>query len=143
MGFDILSMNVAGREIRNKRKILIYGSCIEIEYPNFYEKYSSGRVPLKACLEKDHMNMVGFKVASMIARVDLDEIVVLTVDGSPHCIQLHMMIEEVRKIVENNKKLNVKHVVIEDGRDVVIDSRCIKVARYLTKIQRLMEKWSK
>lgn len=140
LGYDILSMNVAGRGIRERRKLLIYGSCVEIEYPRLYNKYRRGRVPLKVCLEREHMNMVGFKVASMMARVDLDEIVVLTVDGSPHCVQLHMMMEEVEKITGKMGKLNVKHVVIENGKDIEVDSKCIKVARYLTKIQRLMER---
>lgn len=140
LGYDILSINVAGKEIREKRKILIYGSCVEVEYPHFYEKYSQGRVPLKVCLEKDHMNMVGFKVASIIARVNLDEIIILTVDGSPHCVQLHMMVEEVEKITGKKGKLNVRHIVIENGKDIEVNPTCIKVARYLTKIQRLMEK---
>jgi len=133
---DLLSVNVAGKEIRDKRKLLICGSCVVDEYKDIFEKYVEGRVPLIVCMEREHMNMVALKVASMAARVDLDEIVVLTVDGSPHCIQLHMAIEEVKRIVGN---LNVRHVAIEDGKDIEVDSKCVKIARYLTKIQKLIK----
>lgn len=137
MGYNILSFNVAGREIREKRRLLIYGSCLEFEYPEILKKYWENRVPLKVCLEEDHMNMVGFKIASIIARVKLDEIIVLTVDGSPHCIQLHMMMEEIGKIT--GSEINVRHIVIEDGKEIEINPKYIKIARYLTKIKRLME----
>jgi len=134
---ELMTTNVAARDIRRKRRVLICGSCVVSEYPEIFEKYCEGRVPLIVCLEREHMNMVGFKIASMVARVPLEEIVVLTVDGSPHCVQLHMTVEEVRRIVG---ELNVRHVVIEGGRDVEVDSKCVKIARYLTKIQRMLRK---
>jgi len=133
---DLLSVNVAGKEIREKRKLLICGSCVISEHKDIFERYAEGRVPLFVCMEKEHMNMVALKVASMAARVELDEVVVLTVDGSPHCIQLHMALEEVKRIVGN---LNVKHIVIENGKDIEINPKCVKIARYLTKIQKLIK----
>jgi hypothetical protein len=95
------------------------------------EKYVEGRATLKVCLEREHFNMTCLKLASIIARVPIEEIVILTVDGSPHCIQLHFMIDEVEKIT--GKKLNVKHIVIYKGKDVEIDRKTIKKARYLSK----------
>ncbi len=132
---DLMSINVAAKEVRLKKKILVCGSCVADEYPDIFEKYCKGRVPLIVCLEKEHMNMVGFKLTSMAVRVPLEEVVVLTVDGSPHCIQLHMTLEEVKKIVGD---LNVRHIVIEDGKDIEVNPKCVKIARYLTKIQKLL-----
>ncbi|RLF24940.1 MAG: 4Fe-4S ferredoxin [Thermoprotei archaeon] len=132
----LIDVNVCTRELRRNPRLLIYGKCVAEEYPEIFKQFAKDRVALAVCLEAEHMNMVGFKLASMAARLDLKEIVVLTVDGSPHCVQLHMMVEEVNKFFSN--RLNIKHIVIEEGRIVEIDSKCVKVARYLSRIQKLI-----
>jgi hypothetical protein len=76
--------------------------------------------------------MACLKLASIIARVPIEEIVVLTVDGSPHCIQLHFMMDEVEKIT--GKPLNVKHIVVYKGKEVEVDRSRVKKARYLSKV---------
>lgn len=128
---DLMETNSASRELRDKRRILLIGSCLTYEHPEILEKYVEGRATLKVCLEREHFNMTCLKLASIIARVPIEEIVILTVDGSPHCIQLHFMIDEVEKIT--GKKLNVKHIVIYKGEDVEIDRKTVKKARYLSK----------
>ncbi len=138
---NFLSYNVAGEELRKKRKLLLYGTCIFNEYPDILKKWSKGRVPLSVCLEREHMNMVALKLASLLARIPLEELVILTVDGSPHCVQLHMTVEEVLKIVKNIT-LKVKHLVIENGKVIEIDPKCVKIARYLSKIMKLLREKS-
>jgi hypothetical protein len=81
---------------------------------------------------------VALKLASIFARVDLEEVVVLTVDGSPHCIQLHHAVEEARKVT--GRQINVRHFVIEGGEALEVSAEAVKVARYLSKIQRLLTK---
>jgi len=135
---ELMDYNVCGRIIREKRKLLIYGTCVRDEYPNIFEELSINRVPLAVCLEKTHMNMVALKIASLIARIKLDEIVVLTVDGSPHCVQLHFCLEEVAKIMDQ-KMPSLKHYVIEKSRAIEISRKAVKTARYLVKVQRLLD----
>ena len=132
----LIDINACAKEIREKRRLLIYGKCVYDEYPEVFRKYSENRACLAVCLEAEHMNMVGFKLASIVARLSLEEIIVLTVDGSPHCVQLHFMVEEVNKIFGRN--LPVKHLVIEGGEVVEVDQRVVKTARYLTKIKKLL-----
>ncbi len=132
----LISYNVAGRELRQKRKLLIYGTCVRDEYPEIYLEYEKKRVPLAVCLEEEHFNMVALKLASIIARIDLEEIVILTVDGSPHCLQLHHIAEEVEKITCKN--VNIRHLVIENKKVIEIDKKTIKTARYLSKIKKLL-----
>jgi len=129
---DLMEVNAASREIREKKRLLIVGSCLIDEHPKIVEKYSNGRAKLKVCLEREHFNMVCLKLSSIIARVPLEEIIVLTVDGSPHCIQLHFMMDEIEKIT--GKKLNVKHILVYKGEDVEVDDETVKNARYLTKV---------
>jgi len=133
-----MSYNVAGRLIRKIRRVLLYGTCVRYEYPEIYESFSQNRVPLAVCMEREHFNMVTLKIASMLARVELEELVVLTVDGSPHCVQLHMAVEEALKIT--NSSTLVKHLVIERRKVIEVPPQCVKIARYLSKIKRLQEK---
>uniref|UniRef100_A0A7C1GJY9 4Fe-4S ferredoxin n=1 Tax=Thermofilum adornatum TaxID=1365176 RepID=A0A7C1GJY9_9CREN len=134
----LTEFNVAGRELREKRRLLVYGSCIFNEYPEILSRFSEGRVALGVCLEAEHLNVVALKLASIFARVDLEEVVVLTVDGSPHCIQLHHAVEEARKVT--GRQVNVRHFVIEGGEAIEVSPEAVKVARYLSKIQRLLNK---
>ena len=135
---SLTEFNVAGRELREKRRLLVYGSCIFNEYPDILSRFSEGRVALGVCLEAEHLNVVALKLASIFARVDLEEVVVLTVDGSPHCIQLHHAVEEARKVT--GRQVNVRHFVIEGGEALEVSPEAVKVARYLSKIQRLLGK---
>ncbi|RLE82954.1 MAG: 4Fe-4S ferredoxin [Thermoprotei archaeon] len=136
MSRRLIDVNVCTRDLRATKRLLVYGKCVEEEYPSIFSKYSEGRVALSVCLEAEHMNTVGFKLASIVARIDLEEIVILTVDGSPHCIQLHFMAEEVNKMFGG--KLPTKHLVIEEGKVVEVSPRVVKTARYLTKVKKLL-----
>jgi len=136
----LLSFNAAGRELRDKKRLLIYGTCVRDEHKEIFQKFASERIPLAVCLEEDHFNMVALKLASIVARVDLDEIVVLTVDGSPHCVQLHHLVEEVERVT--GKRVNVKHYVIEKKKAIEINRDIVKTARYLSKVKKLYERKS-
>ncbi|OYT61129.1 MAG: 4Fe-4S ferredoxin [Thermofilum sp. ex4484_15] len=128
--------NSAGRELRLRRKLLIYGTCVRDEYPRILSDFSKGRVALAVCLEEEHFNMVGLKLASIVARVPLEELVILTVDGSPHCVQLHHLAEEVHKVAKNCPE--PQHFVIEGGEAVKVDRKAVKLARYLSKVSKIL-----
>lgn len=130
--------NVASRFLREQRRLLVYGACVRDEYPQIFEKFSGERVPLAVCLEAEHFNVVALKLASMMARVELEEVVVLTVDGSPHCVGLHHAVEEALKVTRGRAK--VRHVVIEEGDVIEVSEQAVKTARYLSRVQHLLEK---
>lgn len=133
----LLDVNVAYKELRESKRLLLYGTCVRDEYPQIYEKYIENRVPLAVCMEEEQFNVVALKLASIASRVQLEDVSVLTVDGSPHCLQLHLAVEEVDKIV---KGLPRKHLVIEEGKVWEIEPEVVRIARYLTKIARLTER---
>jgi len=128
--------NSAGRELREKRKLLIYGTCLRDEHPDILDRFKEGRVALAVCLEEEHFNMVGLKLASIVCRVKLEELVILTVDGSPHCVQLHHLAEEVAKVAKGCPR--PKHLVVEGGRVIEVGEEAVKTARYLSKVERLL-----
>jgi len=133
---NLLDINAKSRLIRNKQKLLIIGRCIEVEHPDKLRSFAEDYAIVSVCLEREHMNMVGYKLAGIIARNDFEEIAVLSVDGSPHCVQLHYMLEETAKVVK--KKFKRKHFVIEDGGLIKIPENVVKVSRYLSKVHKLM-----
>ncbi len=134
---ELLSLNACSRLLREKRRLLIYGKCLEVERPGLVEGLSEGRVAVWACPERDHINVIALKVVSIIARVDLEEVTVVTVDGSPHCVQLHHAVEEAIKVTKS-EDLSVKHLVCHGDKLIEVSPRAVKVARYLSKVKSLL-----
>lgn len=129
--------NAAGKRLRQVRKLLVYGSCVRDEHPEIFERVSEGRVSLSTCPEAEHINVVSLKLASILARVELEEVVVLTVDGSPHCVQLHHALEEALRITRSN--VPVQHLVVEGGEVIAVSKEAVKAARYLSRVERLFK----
>jgi len=136
----LLRINAGDRRAKEKGKLLIYGECVKDMWPQIFENFLKDHFAVAVCLEAEHMNMVAFKLATMIKNIKPNQVTVLTVDGSPHCVQLHMTVEEVRKIVENlSPQTNYKYYVINKGELIEIPRKCIKTSRYLSKIKKLLE----
>ena len=134
---DFLSTNIGTREIMNKKKLLLYGTCMAEKYPNIIEEYVEGRVALAVCLERDHMNMIAFKLATMVKSANLEEISVITVDGSPHCVQLHQAVSEVNRLFDDPPSTH--YYVVEHGKIHEVDAKIIKTSRFLSKISKLFK----
>ncbi len=131
---DIMSTNAKGKIVRGK-SILLYGKCVEEEHPDIlknFENYSK----LSFCPEREHINMLFYKLMAVMSGAR--DLTVLTVDGSPHCVQMHYIADDVLRYSE--KKFSVKHLVINKGRVVEISQDAIKTSRYLYKIQTLLNK---
>lgn len=131
---DLLRINAGSRYIKGK-ELLIYGSCVKQEHPKVFEKFSENKTALSLCLEKEHINMAVYKIASMLKLYNPPkEITVLTVDGSPHCIQLHYAIDEAKKLTSSDIK--VEHFVITDRKAIQVSSEAVKLSRYLGKLEK-------
>lgn len=129
---NLLEVNAGSRYVRGEN-VLIYGSCIESEHPWILKETSEDRNLFSICLEKEHMNAVVYKLATMFRLSNPpNEFTVLTVDGSPHCVQLHYAVEEACKLTGH--KIPIKHLVIFNGKVVDISPNVVKLSRYLGKI---------
>jgi hypothetical protein len=137
----LIDVNARSRLFRDKKKLLIIGRCVEIEHPDILNKYigSNEYGILSVCLEAEHVNMAGFKLAGIIARNGFEEVRVLTVDGSMHCTQLHWMVEEVFKII-GSTSIKRKHFVIYKGREYEVSLEAVKTSRFLYKVDRLLNR---
>jgi hypothetical protein len=90
------------------------------------------------CLEETHMNQVGFKIASIVKYSDIKKVTALTVDGSPHCVQLHYVIEDIKRHFAED--IETAHFVVEKGLLYEISADAVKRSRHLSKIQKLLDK---
>ncbi len=136
----LLDVNAKSKLFRDKEKLLIIGRCIEIEHPEILDDFiKKGYGVLSVCLEAEHANQVGLKLAGILARGKYSEVAVLTVDGSMHCTQLHWVVEEVFKIMNLDDKVLRKHYVVYKGKLYTISLNAVKISRYLSRVEKLLE----
>ena len=129
---DLMSTNAKGKNVRG-RKLLLYGSCLD-ENPQYLEDFKD-YTKLSFCPEKEHINMAFYKLMAMMSVAE--ELVVITTDGSPHCVQLHYIADEVLRY--SSKKFPLKHYVVNGGKIVEVSPEDVKTSRYLSKIKKLRE----
>ncbi|AGB05118.1 hypothetical protein AciM339_1256 [Aciduliprofundum sp. MAR08-339] len=129
---DLMSTNAKGKNVRGK-KLLLYGSCLD-ESPEYLEKFKD-YTKLAFCPEREHINMAFYKLMAMLSVAE--ELVVITTDGSPHCVQMHYIAEEVLRY--SAKKFPLRHFVVNNGKIIEVSSEDVKISRYLSKIKKLRD----
>lgn len=138
---NLLEVNAKSRIFRDKNKLLIIGKCIELEHPEILKEFINGNYGvLGLCPEAVHVNMAGFKLIGILARGSFEEVSVLTVDGSMHCVQLHWMLEEVFKAMNLDGRIKRRHFIIYKGELKEVSVRDVKISRFLYKVNSLASK---
>ncbi|MGC8982133.1 MAG: 4Fe-4S ferredoxin [Desulfurococcaceae archaeon] len=119
-------------------EVLVASACLPVVNPELYEKLSKNRAVLLACPERESAAYYG-KLASMIRSTRPRKLVVVTIDGSPHCFALQASVNEAEYIL--GEKIEREHYVVVDGRELKpISPNAIRVARYLSIVNELVEK---
>ena len=126
---ELLETSVTSRIIGEK--ILVYGSCIPLEHPDIVKRFKE-HTRLSTCLTTKSMEEVAWKLLTMVRMNGPKELVALTMDGSPHCLQLHFALEDIHKIYPS---IRVRHFVIEKGVIQEVSSEAVKTARHLSRIK--------
>ena len=115
-------------------KIIICGSCLCNMQPNGFKKLTKiNKNVYEVCLEAIHMNMVAHKIASIIRVGKVKEILFASVDASPHCVQLHYITNELKKIM-NLEKINIKNIVIVNENLIEISENLISKSKKLSEL---------
>jgi hypothetical protein len=134
----LMSINVGDRRLREKGKLLLIGSCMN-RFPKIVKDFSErdgGQAILHVCLEETHVNQAGFKIGSIVRYAGISEVTALTIDGSPHCVQLHYVIDDVKR--HFTPEITTKHYVVEKGKIHEISSDAVKKSRHLSKIEKMI-----
>ncbi|MCD6515024.1 MAG: 4Fe-4S ferredoxin [Candidatus Odinarchaeota archaeon] len=133
----LMSTNAGSKKLKRGGAWLIVGSCVIQEHTDILEEIGKNFDNLvHICLEETHINMAEAKLAAMVKISMPAKIAAITVDGSPHCVQLHYLIEDIRKYY--NLSVETSHFVIYNNKLFEVSSDAVKTSRYLNKIQKLL-----
>lgn len=115
--------------------MIIVGSCFPAMQPKAFEELKSNSNDIfEVCLEEIHLNMVITKIIGMLRRGKIKKITFATVDKSPHCIQLHYIENEIKKVI-NIKDIEFVHYVAVDNKLVKVSNETIKKSRCLSELE--------
>ncbi|MFQ5977217.1 MAG: 4Fe-4S ferredoxin [Candidatus Heimdallarchaeota archaeon] len=132
---QLLETNVGDSRLREAHKILLVGTCVITQTEETLELFKD-RPWVTVCLEALHVNHAGFKLVQMIQVSKIRDVAVLTKDGSPHCIQAHFLIEDIKKHFVPD--LVVNHFVIEKDFLEQVSAQAIKLARHLSQVEKMI-----
>ena len=128
---DLMKTNVYDVE----DEIIIVGTCLKVMQPKAYEQLQKMKQPIyEVCLENTHVNMVITKLLGMLSRKKITKIIFATVDKSPHCVQLHYIDGEIKKVMPNLDLKIIHYVACVDGL-LEISSDVIKKSKSLACLQ--------
>ena len=131
---DLLKTNCFDVE----EKMIIIGSCLEYMFPKIYNELNESSENIyDVCLEETHLNMVITKLAGMIARKKCKELTFVTVDKSPHCVQLHYVVKELENIMDL-KDIKIKNYVATNEGLVEIPIEVIGLSKNLSKLKKII-----
>lgn len=116
--------------------IIIVGSCLKRMQPKGYaklEEISNNIYDL--CLEETHINMAITKIGGMLRTGKIHNIIFATVDKSPHCIGMHYIQDELRKMMKL-ENINITNYVVVDNELIKITPEVISLSKNLFELQK-------
>ncbi len=118
--------------------IIVVGSCLKSMQPEAFKIIESWNIQIyDLCLEQTHINMAITKVLGMIRTGKLKKLIFASVDRSPHCIQLHYIQDEIRKL---GFKLEIDNYIASDNELVKIDADTISLSKNLSRLKQIIKK---
>lgn len=115
-------------------ELIIMGSCLPNMQPKAYEELLKITPNIyELCLEDTHLNMAITKIGGMLCRAKVKRLIFATVDSSPHCIQMHFIAGELKKMMDL-KDIEIIHYVAVNNTLREISEEKIKKAKCLSEL---------
>lgn len=115
-----------------KNSLVICGSCLPETDPDAFNKLKIVSESIYfVCLETVHMNMLAHKVAAVIEQGNVNKIIFASVDKSPHCIQLHYIKRELKKMFHH---CELKSFIANHGELIEVSDETIALSKNLFKL---------
>lgn len=119
-----------------KGKVLICGTCLPKMQVKGYEKLIKNYDDiLFLCLEKEHINMAITKICGMLSTGKIKSLTFASVNKSPHCIQLHYIKNEIKRVMDNDKLPEINDVVVQNDEIYEISDECLSLSKNLVSLQ--------
>ena len=117
--------------------IVIVGSCLKRMQPKGYKKLEDiSKNIYDLCLEEVHVNMAITKIGGMIRTGKIKNIIFATVDKSPHCVQMHYIQDELRKMM-NVDNISITNYIVKDEELIEITPEVISLSKNLAELQNI------
>lgn len=115
---------------------IICGSCLPNMDKSAFEKIKAISENIYfICLEEKHMGMVVSKLCSILRVGKINKLIFVTVDKSPHCIQLHYIANELKKIM-NLTNVEIKNYISDNGNLIEISPETISLSKNLKELSK-------
>ena len=120
--------------------IIIVGSCLRIMQPEGFRKLEeiSNNI-YELCLEETHINMAITKIGGMLRTGKIKRIIFATVDRSPHCIQMHYIQDELRKMMKIDN-IEIKNYIVVNNELEEITPNIISLSKNLLELKSINNK---
>ena len=129
---DVMKTNIYDVE----DTVIIVGSCLKYMQPKGFDKLKeiSNNI-YELCLEETHINMAITKIGGMLRTGKIHKIIFATVDKSPHCIQMHYIQDELKKMM-NIDNIAIKNYVVVDNELEEITPEIISLSKNLSELKK-------
>lgn len=118
--------------------ILISDTYVPELYPKYVRILSKKRHAFSFCPEMIHADKLGFKLCTSLRLGRITSIATLTKDGSPHGLQIPLMLQEAAENVVFDKG-RIRYFVVEKGKLYEVSDEAIRKARHLSEIETLLK----
>ena len=118
-------------------EIALVSSCLKAVSPRIWEELKKKYVVFVFCPELHGQTALYGKLASIIRSTHPKKIVVVTVEGSPHCFTMHAAVNEAMYIL--GESIPHEHYVVLNDKMIRISREAIRVARYLHIVDKLIK----
>ena len=116
--------------------VIIVGSCLKYMQPKGFDKLKAiSNNIYELCLEETHINMAITKIGGMLRTGKIHKIIFATVDKSPHCIQMHYIQDELKKMM-NIDNIDIKNYVVVDNELEEITPEIISLSKNLSELKK-------
>lgn len=105
--------------------------------PQYFKELSKGRRCFSFCPELTHSDKLGFKLCTIFRLHRVKSITILTKDGSPHSMQIPLMVQEAAEDTGFDKN-NIKYFCLEGGQLHEVSDLAVRKARHYSEIEKLM-----
>ena len=120
--------------------IIVVGSCLKNMQLDGYEKLQKISTNIyELCLEETHINMAITKIGGMLRTNKIKRLIFASVDKSPHCIQLHYIQDELRKMM-NLSNIEIENYVVVNNELIKISPEVISLSKNLKELTNLKNK---
>ena len=133
---DLISSNIYEFE----DVVVVCGTCLpNVDKIGFEKVMEMSENIYSVCLESHHMNLVAHKLASILRLNKVKKMIFVSVDKSPHCVQLHYIRNELIKIIKSDD-LEIKSYVSKNGELVELSYEIISLSKNMSKLVSLYDK---